>query len=673
MSESVFVGLCNIVGTTQQVATRRDVMDITEILTNQVWNSESNSVMNSGSHREGFRLKGSDIDSMYWDTFERVIWNLSQTQYYNRHRYTLILCDCSHSPPGFSLLQFLIPAGSIRTSSGIIGTVRLDLVSSLFKRNGNLFISSSLYRQTMCQTLMPSFKPHGPCASGFVAGLEFDDAHCFASDFWPPTAASWIDRCHSWPQPRVVCDIIRGGCHFVATGHKLSNHENHEWRISFSRAEQILVYSMNHTQFLTYGLLKLILKEVINNGLGKDYKLLCSYHMKTAVFWVIQGNSVPHWCPQNLLLCFWECFKLIVKWVYEGICPNFFIPQNNMFLSSIHGDKQNQLFNRLHALYEKGLISLLHSPSIWPYVLKVLNNPGLSICTDEGYLFSEYEFDLSLFNCIICKSVPEITNLYHCMKCLRAVEQLLNTPLTPYHVVALQKHTTLILHEIAFILNNIYIKSYRNKMVYIAERMSHRLLKLTTKFGCTSDMVYIAMYYYKTMRFKDALFVLEMTKAIISYRMNMFSNTDMYSEAMRGWSLTSKMRFFTRRIIKLNNYICYINELLPEQLSCLQESEVNLAIPVFVLLYMLEILCYSHVDTTKVETALCYLQHLVQHPQEVFIKKGVESISWQILGICYQVTGNPNAALHAYQQSLSQVSVNKIKHASLMRIQSILQ
>ncbi|XP_062569346.1 uncharacterized protein LOC134231400 [Saccostrea cucullata] len=671
MSESVFVGLCHIVGTSQQVASIRDAMGITDILTNQV--NHSYPRMISGSRGEGFRLDGSDIDIMYWENNKRVIWDLSQIQYYNRNIYTLILCDSSESPPGFSLLQLLITrVRSIRTSLCTI-EVTNSISTALFERNNSLFISSSLCRETQRPLFPPGFIPHGPCVSGISSGLEREFAFCFASDFWPPSAASWIDRCHSWPQPNVVCDIIRSGCHFVAIGHKLSNFEDHEWRISFSRAEQILVHSMNHTQFLTYGLLKLILKEVISNGLEEEDKLLCSYHMKTAVFWVIQRNNIPQWCPENLLLCVWNCFKLILKWVYEDVSPNFFIPQNNMFLSRIHGDKQNQLFIRLHALYEKGLISLLHGPSIWPYVLIVLYNPRLSICTDEDNLLFQYVFDSDLFSCTNCKTLIGIETLFHCMKCLRAVEQLMNTPLTPYHVVILQKHTTFIFHEIAFILSNIYINTCRNKMVYIAVRISDRILKLTGKFGCTSDMVYMAMYYYKTMRFVDALLVTEMTKVVQLYKANLLLSTDMYTEAFRGLSLTSKMRIFTNRNIFLNNNVRYINELLPEQQCSRQERQGLMDIPTLVLLYMLEILCYRHVDATKVQTALFFLQQLVQHPQRIFLPERQEDISWQILGICYQVTGNPQSALYAYQQSLSKVPFSKIEKASLLRIQSILQ
>ena len=132
---------------------------------------------------------------------------------------------------------------------------------------------------------------HGPCSSGRDRTLEYDNAHCFASEFWPPSASSWKDRCHSWPPPHVVDDIIRSGCHFVAIGHTLGQHAVNEWRISFSQAEQTLVYAKNHTQFLTYGLLKYFVKE-FKNPLSEEEKLLCSYHMKTATFWAIQQNTI---------------------------------------------------------------------------------------------------------------------------------------------------------------------------------------------------------------------------------------------------------------------------------------------------------------------------------------------------------------------------------------------
>ncbi|XP_062582797.1 uncharacterized protein LOC134244552 [Saccostrea cucullata] len=657
--ESVFVGLCRKVGTSQVVAMRRDVVDISYMVENQVRTSDEFSVMVSGSYGEGLRLKGSDIDNMFWLNNHRVIWDLSQSQYYNTQRQTLILCDCSASPPGFTLLNLLSPS------------MCREIQRACFRMNNRYCISSSKYRQS----LSPDNRTHGPCASGAVGTLEYDHVHCFVSDFWPPSASPWIDRCHSWPQPHVVDDIVKNGCHFVAIGHKLGNHEDHEWRISFSRAEQKLVYVMNHCQFLTYGLLKLILTEIINNGVGDNDKLLCSYHMKTAVFWVIQQNTIPHWCSQNLLEGFSVCFKLILKWVYEGFCPNFFIPDNNMFLSKIHGIKQHQLYRRMSELYEKGLAFLLHSPSIRSCIIDVLYNPRNSICTDDHTLISEAEFDRNFFAEILHAYLPPgKLNIQSCIRYLPTIEQIIGSPLlTQYQVIMLQYSTARVLQYTAFILH-METYTHKSKLRYRADKMSCHMLKLAAKFGCITDMLYIAMYYYKTIRYMEAISTIHMIKVKLAqpYVMHWYNvDTEMYTEALGGQSWSTKMRQAVAWIFRLDNRIQYISELIPEQQSALQNHDHLLCIRPFILLYMLEILCCRHVDTMRAQTALDDLQTLVHYDQGQLIPLEFRDISWQILGICQQVTGNLQAALYSYQQSLRQEPINKIQTATEMRIQSL--
>ncbi|XP_061166169.1 uncharacterized protein LOC133175069 [Saccostrea echinata] len=655
ISESVFVGMCHKVGTSQLVAMRRDVMDIKDMVEIQVKTSDEYRAMLSGSQREGFRLEGSDIDYMSWLNNHRVIWELSQSQCYNTHRHTLILCDCSDSPPGFTLLYLLSPSRN------------RDIQRASIRINNRNYISSSKLRQIMCF----DSTPHGPCASGTIGTTEYDSAHCFICDFWPPSASSWIDRCHSWPQPHVVDDIVKNGCHFVAIGHKLGSHEDHEWRISFSLAEQKLVYEMNYCQFLTYGLLKLFLTEVINNGVGDNDKLLCSYHMKTAVFWVIQQNTIPHWCPQNLLGGFWVCFKVILKWVYEGVCPNFFIPDNNMFLTKIHGDKQHQLFIRLYGLYEKGITFLLHSPSIRAYIINVLYNPRLSICTDEHTLISEAEFDINLYREIHYYNTLYNLNIQSCTRYLHTIEQMIGLPLlTQYQAIMLQKLTADVLQSIAFILH-METYTYKNKQRYRADKISCHMLKLAAKFGCITDMLYIAMYYYKTLRYMEALSIIEMIKVklaqpYVMYRYNV--NTEMYTDAVGGQFWSTKMRQAVSGDIILYTRIHYISELIPEQQSALQNGWPGLHVPPFTLLYMLEILCYRHVDTMGAQTAPDDLQTLLHIDQGQLIPLHYRDISWQILGICQQMTGNLQAALYSYQQSLRQIPFNKIQAAVQMRI-----
>eukprot|EP00105_Crassostrea_gigas_P002575 XP_011415148.1 PREDICTED: uncharacterized protein LOC105319340 isoform X1 [Crassostrea gigas] len=665
ISESVYVGMCLKIGTPQQVASRRDIEDILEMLRNNEMLNDPVRRMLSGSRREGLRLSGSDFDYMIWPNNHRVIWDFSQVQFYNTQEHTLILCDSSESPPGFTLLWLPLE----RTSHGVM--------SACVRMNGMLYISSSKYREVMHPFALPGSTLHGPCSSGRLNGvLEYDNAICFISDFWPPSASSWIDRCHAWPSPHVVSDIIRNGCHFVAIGPKIGNHTDNEWRISFSQAEYKLVYSMNHTQFLTYGLLKLFLKEIINKGLRDEDKLLCSYHMKTTVFWAIQQNTLLHWCPQNLLAGFWVCFKLLLKWVYEGVCPNFFIPENNMFLSNIYGEAQQTLFTRLYTLYKNGLALLLHSPSIRSYIINVLCNPRLTICTDEHTLISEVEFDKTVFMEICGSDAIAPPDLRMCTIYLQKIEQLISLPLTQYHIVMLQKLTVTILKRTAFILHNLYTNIGSNKQLYIVDKLSSHLLKIAAKFGYVSDMLYIAMHYYKTFRYREALFCIDITKVKLAQPYLMYGrrvDRERYIEAVGGQSLSTKMRQTVAQNIKLDNEIFYINELIPEQQSSIHNcySLPALFIPPLVLLYMLEFLYSRHVDTMRAQRALDDLQVLVHNDQGELIDVGLGDIIWEILGICQQITGNLQAALYSYQQSLRQYPLNRIQTATLQRIQDL--
>ncbi|XP_062608670.1 uncharacterized protein LOC134270467 [Saccostrea cucullata] len=675
LSESVFLGLCHKVGTSQQVTMRREILDMEVILKNQVMRTRENDrdkieTIISGSYREGFRLEGSDIDIMMWPPDHNIIWDLDQAQNYDLNRKTLILCDCSESPPGFALLELLT------------GTRWGNLMDACIRINDRLYISSSKFRRIPYSS-STEFKEHGPCGNGFFGVAEYDIALCLVCNFWPPPAFQWRQSHHSWPPPPIIDEIVRKGCHFVAVGHKLGNHTDKEWRISFSLAEQYLVSSMNHCQFLTYGLLKLFLKECMNSGLSEEDKLLCSYHMKTVVFWVIQLNIMPCWCPQNFLQCFWVCFKLILKWVYEGICPNFFIPENNMFLSNIHGKAQRELFIRLHEIYEKGLACLLYSPSIRSHVIRVLQNPMQSVCIEEHPLISRVVFEVILFREISHCDIP-IGDLHHCMMSLDAVGRLITLSLTQYQKLILQTNTASILQSTAFYLLNSLTESVpfevdtstcRNKVIYLTDKRSLHMMKLAAKFGFISDRLFIVMYFYKRFRYLEALIVTKKVKIMLEQPYVVYRgrvNAWRYSEDVGNLPLSTKMRKAVAWDISLNNKMCYINELVPEQQSGLQWNYPVLYVPLYVLLHMLEILCYRHVDPVRTQRALNDLQYLVHHDPGSYIYEEQKDISWEILGICQQITGNYQAALYSYRQSLTQKTFHKIQTATLMRIQQIM-
>lgn len=149
---------------------------------------------------------------------------------------------------------------------------------------------------------------------------------------------------------------------------------------------------MNHTQFLCYGALKIFLKEVISSE--NQESLICSYYLKTIIFWEIQNNPGSiFWCPSNLLSCFWMCFKRLCKCVLDSNCPNFFIPQNNMFQNKVVSAPREALLSQLYDYYELGLACLLLSPTIGSSIAPVLSNPLYVIPFSMGHVISLVQVD----------------------------------------------------------------------------------------------------------------------------------------------------------------------------------------------------------------------------------------------------------------------------------------
>ncbi|XP_062575215.1 uncharacterized protein LOC134237139 [Saccostrea cucullata] len=662
MSEYQYRSLCQDIGTSKVIDAKRDLMDISEVLQNQALGN-GDVFMGSGSNREGFRLQGSDVDSMFWPDNHRVIWDLSQSFSYKIQRKTLILSDSSDSPPGYTLLYLLSPS------------LNQEVQKACVKMDNKHYISSSKYIQSKCSPTYLNSNPrmHGPCISKSHGILDIDYAYGFFSDFWPPSASSWTERSHSWPKPHIVDDVLKSGCHFVAIGHELGRHEHNEWRISFSLAERKLVYSMNHCQFITYGLLKFFLKKIINDGQSDDDKLLRSYHMKTAIFWVLQQNAIPEWTPQNLLECFWVCFKQILKWVYEGVCPNFFIPNNNMFLKSIHGKEQHVLFIRLYKLYEQGVLECLFIKSC-EGCQDILQN-HISICTDEDSLISEADFDVKLFEEIFYNDTLPALNAQMCLKYLYTIEQSIGLPLSKYQVIVVQRHTCSILQKLAFILHMDSL-TQKNKRKYRADKLFCQILKFAASFGCITDMLFIAIYYYKTYRYMKALFIINLIRIKLArpYVIQNFDEVpEMYSMALGSQSWSTKMRHAVAWNIKLHNKMPYISELIPEHQSSLRNDIPSLMVPPFILLNMLEILCYNHTDPMKAQKNLYILKINLLLDEGYRISTDVSNIAWHILGMCQQMTGHFQDALYSYQQSLREDQLHSIKTATEKRILEILE
>lgn len=177
------------------------------------------------------------------------------------------------------------------------------------------------------------------------------------------------------------------------------------------------------------------------------------------------------------------------------------------------------------------------------------------------------------------------------------------------------------------------------------------------------------MYYYRTSRFKKALSILDLATFLLTKPCLMDSGIDRCAEKITGQSLFAVAGRNSTSFLKLYNTVIYMNELVKEQEHSLKFPCSMLIIPPYVLLLMLEFLCQRYFDKKKAQAALDKLFVVVHCDEGMYIVEDLEDISWQILGICQELSGNLRGALYAYRKSLAfDQTWNKISSASEERI-----
>ncbi|XP_078319750.1 uncharacterized protein LOC144621065 [Crassostrea virginica] len=648
-----------------KVRIRREVMDTTEVVMRPVPIMRGFNKMRSGSRREGFRLETSDVGCILWLPDHKVISDLSQISLYRIPQHTVILMECEDLTLGFVRLKMMTPSADQIVKSSCVPNDEVRIRGEVTD-TGEVFCRPVWIMRRLDRMKSGSYR------EGFRLETSDIDVMLWRPDHKVICDLSQISL-YRIPQHTVIlmeCEdltpgsaIVGDGCHIVPIG-SLPERDN-EWRVSFSGAEQKLIYSMNHCQFLCYGLLNVD----PNNPL-----CLCSYFMKTILFWVIQCDSSLHWVPDNLLLCFWTCFKVLISWVYKGECPNFFIPQNNMFRVKVVGQTQVSLFEQLYALYNTGIPCLLRSPTIGRFLNMAILNRMLTFRTDESSLISDVMLDVCLYEEIIILDSLFVKNSEEAVRAVIAFEQLQNSALSLFQTVTMQYFLSALLKNFSCLLSSQAIAT--NKKWKYSDNKSLYMMKLAVKIGWVSQIIYLAIHYYRNCQYEESLRCLhraqdKMSKPYAIYQGNV--NVEMYRRAMAGVSLSDRVRKCLICDIKLFNEYVYIDELVPEQEANKADGVGVLCIPPLVMLHMLFVLNHHRLgDTVRSQQSLQDLHTLLLYDDGTHVPEHLRDISWQILGICQQTCGDYVGALNSFQLcSIQQFPYNTIQRATMFRMQTM--
>ena len=365
--------LDEVVGTQEMIDIRQDCCRLWESL-----RSAQRYSLNyfTGSAAEGLELPGSDLDFMgdvNIDLNAKVFQTIHEIDETNL--YTILVLCTENVPPGFALLQCV----NICSHSTFppcfknindIPYVSSDKFIQCFFDYYNLFPGS--FQETR-KRQGPSIERWSLYDDESKSGT--DNVPCFHCTFWPNGALEWTQRPRyfGWPSSHDLSSIISFGCHIVPIGHPLSKTKSEEWRISFSVAERTLVWSFNHVQMQCYAVMKIIFKEFIKLKCSPQNYVLCSYFIKTFLFWTYETTNSYFWCLEN----FRDCVKFLLiefsKCIHEGVLRHYFIPRFNLLSVKLTREAQTELLSLFDMVIQYDISTMRECRTLQGAMTKLLS------------------------------------------------------------------------------------------------------------------------------------------------------------------------------------------------------------------------------------------------------------------------------------------------------------
>ena len=360
--------LDEVTGTAEMVNIRRDYCKLHDCIFPAAAPAEAKgNVYYTGSRAEGLDLPGSDDDYMIdfndWCDIE-VSESSADLTRLTRKNKLLIVTD--NVPPAFVVLK-------------CVSLQNQKLLHSVVYSDDTIYLGSELFVTASPILNLFSGKKQGP---SFETWSEYEDTSENGADhvpsilckFWPESATEWKDRPrqYGWPSQHDKESIEAFGFHLVPVGHPLSSKKIFEWRLSFSIAERTLVWSFNHTQLQCYAVMKLILKEFIKKKSSEKHKsVLCSYFIKTFLFWQFERTESSFWQPTNLTVCIMYLLNAFYDCIHDGILRHYFVPRFNLLEIKLTPEAQSELLHLLRMVLEIGIPILVQCNSLSAVLSKI--------------------------------------------------------------------------------------------------------------------------------------------------------------------------------------------------------------------------------------------------------------------------------------------------------------
>jgi len=155
--------------------------------------------------------------------------------------------------------------------------------------------------------------------------LPVDVVLCVRCLSWPSQAVDWPTRHrnYDWPDSATVDRVVNNGCDVVPVAHRqCRQHEwmgRFQWRLSFSRAEIVVINSWMPVQQIVYHMLRVFVKNELtkNDDNNSEAFELSNYHIKTLMMWACELNSSSFWTNELNLIRI--CVELFVFCLFGSL------------------------------------------------------------------------------------------------------------------------------------------------------------------------------------------------------------------------------------------------------------------------------------------------------------------------------------------------------------------
>ena len=188
----------------------------------------------------------------------------------------------------------------------------------------------------------------GPAVNSWLPGQQhggMDRVPCLRLPSWPEEEAFLArHRETDFPTAEAQRDICRYGVHLVPTGPNGVGTDLYQWRISFSRAEVVVVHKLSSIQRGTVKAVKRMKTGMEENGAAPALK---SYYVKTAVLWLVQDQPCDSWTGVT------QGVHMVLDWLEHhlttGSLPCFFWPAIDL-LSNVSVDKLKDMISTVRRM-----------------------------------------------------------------------------------------------------------------------------------------------------------------------------------------------------------------------------------------------------------------------------------------------------------------------------------